>query len=377
MIKTELVKVSDGSQIWGESYQRKLSEILPIQEEIAQRIIQRLRVRLTGEQQKRFAKRQTESAEAYHLYLNGRYHWNKRSPDGLRNSLEFFHKAIQKDPTYALAYAGLADGYAGLGNYNILPTKEAYLKSRAAAKKALEIDDQLGEAHISLAWIHMYYWEWPEAEDEFRRGIELNPGYATAYHWYANYLAVVGKQDQALSSIQKALELDPLSLIINETAGLHLYLARRYDEAIEQLKKALELDSDFILAHEALGEVYIQKGMYLQAVHEFEKTINLSGGLLEYRALLAYAYAASGNRSEALRILEILNQERIKENLSAYYLALIHTALGNKEEAVKWLKLLYDEHSQYILFVRVDPAFDSLRTDPRLQNLWKWMGLAG
>ena len=273
IIQADLLDVKDGSQLWGEQYHRKFSDVLAVQEEIAKQISERLRLKLTGEEQKRLTRHHTENAEAYQLYLKGRYYWNKRTAESLNKGVEYFQQAIDKDPNYALAYAGLTDSYSLLGSSTGgLSPKETFSKAKAAAVKALEIDDTLAEAHAALALVHLRYdWDWSATEREIKRAIALNPNYATTYHWYADYLVVMGRLDEAIAQIKRAQELDPLSLIINTVVGLRLYHARQYDQAIEQCQKTLEMDPNFAQAHFALGEAYEQKAKYEEAIAALQK----------------------------------------------------------------------------------------------------------
>jgi eukaryotic-like serine/threonine-protein kinase len=291
-IQTELVDVDKESQLWGERYDRKMSDILTIQKEIATEISERLRLRLTGNDQKRLSKGYTENTEAYQLYLKGRYYWNKRSEEALTRAVDYFRQASDKDPAYALAYDGLADCLISQAWYNFRPSKEAYPEAKAAAGKALELDESLSEAHATLAFVLTNYdWDWPNAEKEYQRAIELNPSYATAHHWHSDLLAAMGKLDESLNEEKRAQELDPLSLIINTWLGWRLSFMRRYDQAIDQYRKTLELDPTFVPAHWQLGLAYEQKAMYAQAIAEFQTAMSLSGRSPLYTASLAHAYA--------------------------------------------------------------------------------------
>jgi DNA-binding SARP family transcriptional activator len=284
VIKTELVSVADGSQLWGESYNRQLADIFVIEEEISREISDKLRLKLTGDEQRRLAKRYTDNLEAYHAYLKGRYYWNKRTDKDVRRGLEYFKQAIDRDPCYALAYAGLADSYIILGMFGLssLSPGEAFPKAKEAAVKALEIDDTLAEAHASLALaLGQHDWDWANAEGEFKRAIELKPTYATAHHWYAFvYLTAMGRLEEAIAEESRAQELEPLSLIISTNLGTLLYLARRYDEATDQYRKAFELDANFTIAHWMLGLVYEQKSMFAESIVEFQKAVALPAALL-------------------------------------------------------------------------------------------------
>jgi eukaryotic-like serine/threonine-protein kinase len=380
IIGAEMVDVEKGTQLWGGQYSRKLADIFSIQEEISREISEKLRLRLTGEEQKRLTRRYTENAEAYQAYLKGRYHWNKRTEEAFKKGLEYFQQAIEQDPSYALAYAGLADSYnlLGLYVYHGLPPREAYPRAKAAAVQALKIDDTLAEPHASLAWARFRFdWDWPGAEREFKRAIELNARYPTAHHWYAYYLASMGRLDQTRAAIQRAQELDPLSLIINATVGQEFYYAREYDLAIERLLKTLEIDSNFAHAHRLLGEAYRKKGMFEEAIAEIQKAVTLSAGSgVYYLAQLGNAYALSGKRGEALRILDELRKLSQHKYVSPTDFAIVYIGLGEKDQAFAWLERAYEERSGFLTELMVEPMFDSLRSDPRFQELLHRMKLA-
>ena len=309
IIRAELVDVANESQIWGAQYNRKLSDIFSVQEEIAKEISEKLRLRLTSHERKRLTKRYTQNAEAYQLYLKGRYYWNRRTQEGVKRGLEYFQHAIEKDPSYAPAYAGLADCYSllGAGAPTHLASKEAMQKAKAAALKALEMDDTLAEAHTSLAFVRFRLdWDWVEAEREFRRAIELNPDYPTAHQWYAIYLAVMQRAEEAVREISRALELDPLSLTINSGVRRVLHLARQYEKAIEQLRKTVELDPNFPPAHFDLALAYSQQGMHEEAIQEVQKAVPFGADHAAVVAILGYTYAVSGRKDEALKLLDEL-----------------------------------------------------------------------
>jgi len=372
-IQTELIDVVTESQLWGGQYSRRLSDILSVQDEIAKNISETLRLRLTGEDQKRLAKRHTENTEAYQLYLKGRYHWNKRTEEGVTKGLEYFQLAIAKDPSYALAYAGLADSYNMLGVY-VRPPKEVFPRAKAAATEALQIDNNLSEAHTSLAVIKMHYeWAWLEAEQGFRRAIELNSAYAAAHDWYAEYLAPMGRPEEAIVEIKRAQELDPLSLIISTDVGWHYYFQRRFDLALDQLAKALEMDPNFPPAHLFLGQVYVQLSRLEDANKEFQKAISASGESPRYLAGAGYGYAQSGNTREAQKMLVVLKQLSKRRYVSSLDIAVIYIGLGEKDRAVEWLQKAYEERSAFLIFLRVDPRYDPLRSDPRFQDLLRRM----
>ena len=376
IIRMELVDVVEGWQLWGEQYSRDLSDIFEVQEEIASEISDRLRLKLTGEDKKRLTKRYTENTEAYQLYLKGRYHSGKFTSEGLGKGVEYFHRAIEKDPSYALAYAGLAETYGSLWFHGYVSPYEAEPVTRPVAIKALEIDDTLAEAHTSLALIKMFYdWDWSGSEREFKRAIELNPGYGPAHQWYGGHLVALGRRAEAFAEMRRAQELDPLSLMINAAVAWHFYFAREYEEAVEQLQKTLELDPNFHIAHEVLGLTYTQTGRYEEAITELKKAVELSGGALVMLAELRQVYAASGNRVAAREGLNELKERSKQSFVLPYHIAAIHTSLGEADEASEWLERAYRERYGGLVYINVDPRFDSLRADGRLADLVRRIGL--
>ena len=375
IIKVELVDVADGSQLWGEQYERESGDILAIQREISREITANLRLKLSGEQKKRLEKQPTENANAYQLYLKGRYCWNKRTEQGLEKGIEFFSQAIEADPLFALAYVGLADSYNMLAAYNLSQPRAVLSRAKAAAERALEIDSELAEAHTSLAKVSADYdWDWPAAEREFKRALELNPNYATAHHWYALHLMAMGTFEEAAAELKRAQQLDPLSLSINASAGLPFYWSRRYDEAIEQFRRTLELDLGFPLAHVLLGQAYAQKGMYDEAIAELSRASELDP-TPRARAILAYTLAVAGRKDEAARILSELEELANQKYVSPYFKALIYTALGEQDRAFEWLEKAYEERSEWLVWLKVDPKLDSLRSAPRFTALVQRVGL--
>ena len=380
IVRTELVDVADGAQLWGDQYNRKLADILTVQGEIASQISETLRMKLTGEEKKRLAKRSTENPEAYQLYLKGRYHWNKRTVEGFTKAVEYFNAAIVIDPSYALAFAGLADCYALLGSdeYGALAARDAMPKAKAAAEKALELDETLAEAHASLAYVTWVYdWDQAAAEREFKRAIELNPNYATARHWYAiSYLSALGRHREALAEIKRAQELDPLSLIINSAVAWVFYFAREHDRAIEQYRKTLELDPHFSVARTKLAWAYEQKSMYREAIAELREAIRVSGGRVG-TASLGHTLAASGREEETRQVLDELKERAEWDHVPPYNIALIYVALGENDQAIEWLRKARAERSSWLVWLGVDPRFDRLHGDERFVDLLPSAGLAG
>jgi serine/threonine protein kinase/tetratricopeptide (TPR) repeat protein len=375
-IQTELVDVAGDSQLWGQQYNRKFSEIIPVQEEIAKEVSEKLHLRPTGEEQKRLAKRYTENPDAHELYLKGRYYWNRRTAATLTRATEYFHEAIDRDPGYALAWAGLADSYAVYSFYDLAPPSEASPKAKEAASKALGLDDRLAEPHAALGYIKTTFdWDWAGAEREFRRAIELNANYAMAHSWYSYQLGAVGRFDDAFVESKRAQEADPLSLIISSIDGNTLYFARRYDRAIAQLRKAIDIDPNFPLAHFYLGLAFLQLAKNQEAIEEYQKALNLSGGQTMMRSALGHAYAVSGKRSEALKALAELKDLSKEHYLEPVDVALVHAGLGDKTQALDWLERAYEDHSQRLLWIKVEPRFDNLRGEPRFQDILRRMHL--
>jgi DNA-binding SARP family transcriptional activator/TolB-like protein/Flp pilus assembly protein TadD len=370
-IQTELVDAWDGTQLWGAQYNRSSSDIFELQEEIAREITEKLRLRLSGTDKGRLAKRYTENTEAYRLYLKGRYFWSKRTAETVKKSLEYFQRAIGKDSNYALAYVGLADSYTKLGDVGVavLLPREAFSQAKIAAVRALAIDGTLAEAHTSMAHLHMHDYEWLEAEREFKCANELNPNYATTHHWYAYLLLMVGRLDEAMIEIAEALELDPLSLPINADYGDILYFSRHYDQAIEQLRKTLEMDSHFYPARIYLGRVYEEKQMYEESITEFQKARDLSRDIADPLAALGHAYALSGEREKALAMLARLNELSKTSYVSPYGVATVYAGLGEKGKAFEWLRRASAEHAGWVIYLKVDPKLDPLRTDRRFKEL--------
>jgi serine/threonine-protein kinase len=375
LIGTELVDVSDGSQLWGGQYNCGLSDIISVQGEIAKQISENLRMRLSSEEKKRLNKRYTENTEAYQLYLKGRYCWNKRRQPEIEKGIEYFHRAVEADPNYALAYAGVADSHIILGFYGLLAPGEAMPKAKAAAEKALEIDDTLAEAHVSMAYVKgAYDWDWAGAERLFKRAIELNKNYATAHHWYGEYLAEMGRFDEAQEEIKQAHALDPLSLIINEAVGWIFYLSRQYDQAIKQYLRTLELDQKFVPARFCLGLAYVQKGMLEEAINEFKTSIKILGRNPGVVAALGHTYGLLGRRSEAQKQLDDLSERSMRKYVAPYLIAGIYTGLGEKDQALEWLQRGYEERDVGLVWLNVIPMADRLRSDPRFQELLRRLG---
>lgn len=375
IIQAELINAADGSQLWGKRFSRRLADIFSLQEEIAKEISEKLQLKLTGEDEKRLAKRYTENTEAYRLYLTGRYFWSKRTTEGLNKSIAYYQQAIYKDPNYALAYAGLADSYAALAiNTDALP-RESFPQAKAAAVKALELDDTLVEAHATMLQIKAEYdWDWSGVEREYRRAVELNPNYPMTHLYYSIYLIKTGRHEEAVAEIKRAQELDPFSLIINAVVGRVFFFARRYDEAIEACYKTLELDPNFFVAHLFLGRAYKEKRMYEQAVAELSSARDAARDLSETTSLLGYVYAVSGKRDEAKKILNEMKEMSKHRYVPPYNIAMVYAGLGEKDQAFEWLEKAYEDRNQQFTLLNIAPEFDSLRSDPRFTGLLRRIG---
>lgn len=377
-ISAELVDARDDSHIWGQQYSRKASDIFALQGELAKEMTSMLRMRLTGEEEKRMEKSYTGDPEAYRLYLQGRFWWNKRTEEGLSRSVGFFQQAIAKDSSYALAYSGLADGYSLLSEYGFAVPTEENPKAKKAALRALEIDDTLAEAHTSLAWIKTFNdWDWSGGEDEFQRAIAVNPNNAPSRHWHAFSLAATGRSEEAISEERRALELDPLSLITNRVLGLELYLGRHYDQAIEQEQRTLALEPSYAFAHANLGMALVQKQMYKEGIAECEKELAISPTNPFASADLGHAYAVAGRRADAQKVLDQLLALSKQRYVPATSAAVIYVGMGDKDKAFEWLEKAYNERSLGSTFanIKVNPQFDPIRTDPRFSDLLRRMNL--
>ena len=375
-ITAQLIDASTDKHLWSESYEGEFRDTLALQNEVARAVADQIRVNLNPQEQIALKNVRVVDPAAYESYLKGRYFWNKRTANGLNVALAYFHQAIDEDPKYAQAYSGLADTYALLGDwqYAVMAPKEALPKAKAAATKALELDNTLGEAHNSLAFVlDGFDWDLDSGGKEFRRAIQLNPGYATAHHWYAWHLALLDRYDEALVEMRKAENLDPLSLVINADLAELLILAHSYDESIQQSRKTIEMDPNFALAHNQLAQAYLQKRMTDEAITELRKAVQLSGGSPTCIANLARAYAASGKPSEAAKLLSDLMKRSSPNYSYASEIAMIYASLGDTNRAMNWLEKGYDERFNPGVLLR--PGFDPLRSDPRFEDLAHRVGL--
>lgn len=375
-ITAQFVDAIHDTHLWADTYRGTLDDVFDIQEKVSANIVVALLIHLTDEEKKSLQKRQTENTEAYQLYLQGRFFWNKRNEEAIKTSVRFFESSIRKDPGYALAWAGLADALNLLGEFPNQSRRELYPKAKAAAHKALELDNRLAEAHISLGCILMLYeWKWKEAENEFIIGIELNPNYPTAHHWYSECLLYMGKTEQAIKEISIAFDLDPVSQAIIRDQGMTYYYSRQYDKAIEKAKNALDLDPDFIAVHRLLSLAYLEKKMFDKAIAENQLWGILTGNEVKAKSALAYIYAVMGRREEAEKLIEdILENYTLGEN-DYRGLALIFAGLGDKESAFQWLDKSLERHEPSLSSLNLDPKFDSLRGDPRFNKLIEMVGL--
>ena len=374
-ITAQLIDAAADKHLWSQSYEGELKDTLALQNQVARAIADQIRINLNPQEQAALKTAKVVNPEAYESYLKGRYFWNKRTPDSLKVALAYFNQAIDEDPTYAQAYSGLADTYALLGDwqYGVMTPKEALPKAKAAATKALELDGTLSEAHNSLAFcFDAFDWDLESAGKEFQRAIELNPGYATAHHWYAWHLSLLGRYDEAIAEMRKAKSLDPLSLIINADLAELLVIAHFYDESIIQSRKTIEMDPNFALAHNQLAQAYLQKHMNAEAIAELQKAVELSASCPTCIANLARAYAASGRTNEAAKRLSDLKNHSNGGYSDAAEVSMVYAALGDKDQAMHWLEIGYEQRFNPGVLLR--PGFDPLRPDPRFQDLIRRIG---
>jgi serine/threonine protein kinase/tetratricopeptide (TPR) repeat protein len=375
-VQSELVDVQEGSQLWGQQYRHKLTDIFVVQETIAREITKKLKLKLTRAKMERLTRRYTEDSEAYQLFLRGRYYWNKRTPAWMRKGIEHFELAIQKDPGYALAHAGLADCYALLGSYGALSPQEAFQKSRDSALNALAIDKTLADAHSPLAFVQGFYeWDWRGAERGFKRAIDLSPSFPT-FHWYGYLLMALGRLDEAFVNIRQALDSDPLALVINAQLAWAMQFARRYDDAIEQARKTLEMDPAYGLAHLWMGLSYLHKGSHDVAISSLQtahKNLDMAPIVL---GALGYAYAINGRSEEAHQALVQLAADAQRHYVTPVAQALIYIGLGELDQAFEWFEKALEDRSWWLAWLKVDPLFDRARSDPRFPLLMSRVGLS-
>jgi serine/threonine-protein kinase len=382
VIKTELIKVDDGSQLWGAEYNSSLADILSVQDEVSKKISESLRLRLSGEDQEKLARRYTKDAEAYQLYLKGRYFWNKRNEEGFRNGIDYFKRAEEKDPTFALAFSGLADSYALLSDIGVAKPVDEMPKAKAAAQKAVDADPTLAEAYTSRAFVRLAYdWDWFGAQDDFQQALKLNPKYPTAHQWYASYLMQMGKFSLAKAEIEEAHKLDPLSPIISSNTGLYSYYEHNYDDAIAKYKLTLQSDPDFWVARHYLALAYVQKGMYDEAIVELRKLIKApaSGRVpdevieaeTEAAASLGFAYGMAGKQAEARAILNQLEALSKRRYVTGLYFANVYAGLKDNDKAIEYLNHAFEARHPGLVLIRIEPMYDGLRNDERFKELIK------
>jgi eukaryotic-like serine/threonine-protein kinase len=376
VVRTELMDVANGSQLWGQEYSRKLTDVIALQDDLSNEISQRLRLRLTTEEKQKLTKRYTEDPEAYQLYLRGRYYWNKRNPDGILKAKEQLQQAIDKDPGYALAYAGLADVYSQASFLNVMRPSDAMPKAKASAQRALEIDPDLADAHVSLAYASFTYdWDWPAATTHFERALAMNRLAVENHSYYAFYLTVGGRYAEAVAAARGALERNPVSASMSHTLAVQLALSRQYDAAIEECRRTLDLDPNFGLAYDVMAANFAGKGMFREALSSIRKATALSPGNVISRATLGYVLANLGQRQEALQILEQLAASSKQRYTPAQAFAIVYTGLGDKDQAFAWLDKAYEERSNRLAYLKVEPTWDPIRSDPRFDELLRRIGL--
>jgi tetratricopeptide (TPR) repeat protein len=369
-VTAQLIRVADGMQLWADTFDEEFTNMFAVEDAVSAQVASSIRLELTGAQKERLARRPTTSSEAYQSYLRGRYFWNERTGEGLRKGLDYFRHAIDLDPTYAEAYAGMADSYAMLGLYTVLPPNETFPKAKAAAIEALQLDSALAEAHATLGFVHFYYdWDGSSAEKEFATALQENPNYAMAHSWRGFNLAVMGRLPEAITEARLAQAADPLSAIIGTNAAWVYFLARQSDRAVEIVQKVIEIDPNFPRAHFRLGNIYENEGQYHRAIAEYEKAVQLSDGDTYYQASLGHAYAMSGMVAEAEKCLQHLEQLSAKRYVPPYAIALIYVGMGQKDHGLQWLERASADRSTSMAYLRVEPTLDSLRSEARFESL--------
>ena len=373
-ISAQLIHAPTDTHLWADSYERNLRNVLSLQSEVAQAIAREVQVKLTPQEQAHITDVRPVDPEAYEAYLKGRYHWNRRRGEEIPKAIRCFQQAIAKDPTYAAAYAGLADSLSTLGTWSLVPPNEGCAKAKGLALRALDIDPSLGEAHVSLAWITAWYdYDFVAAEREFERAIELNPRYPTAHYWFGFFLALMGRYEEGYTELKRAIRLDPLSGVIHWGFGMVYWCSRRYDQAIDQSEKTLALDASFAPAHALLGWVYPHKSLPELAITSLRKAVELSQSASQWVGSLGEAYALAGYRDEARKILEQLQEVSLKQYITPYIIGRIYNAVGEQDEAFRLLETAYQERATWMIFLKTDPGFDNLRPDPRFQDLLRRM----
>ena len=373
-ITVQLINATDGYHLWSERYDREMQDIFDVQDEITLAVVGALKVKLLGEERAVLLKRYTDSTEAYELYLKGRYYWNRRTAENIKKAIEQFKVATDHDPNYALAYAGLADCYALLNQYAGTPLSKTVPQAKAYAERAIAIDDQLAEPHASLGRVTELLWQWTVAEREFKRAIELNPNYATAYHWYSLLLRTLGRFDEAAVMIKRAQEIDPLSSMIGVNVSITYQSQNDHVASIENTRKIIELDPNFSVAYEYLGLSYLKKGCNAEAIASFEKAVELSNRAGEALLFLGYGYGVTGRHAEAIAVAKELEGKYAKKETSGRNVAAVYAGLGEKDKAFEWLEKDFQTKGD-LQFIRWEIPFESLRDDSRFKDLLKRMGL--
>ncbi len=375
-IMAQLINVADGYHLWSERYDRELQDVFEVQDDIAKTIADRLKVTLGAEKQKPLVRAGTKNLEAYQLYLKGRFHWNKRTPDGMQKAIQHFQEALEEDPAYALAYAGLADTYNLASFLNVFPPGEVMPKAKAAATKALEIDDGLAEAHVSLGYASFTYdWDWTAAERHFQQALAVYPSYVRNHAFYPLYLSSLGRFEEAVAVATNAVDIDPASPAVSHVLAVQLYLARQFDQAIQQCHKTLEMDPHYAVAYAMLGQAYASKGCYREALPDLDRYLELSRGGAAALALLGYAHARLGERTAALGILDELRAVSKQSFVTAFFFALVYAGLEDEDQAFLWLEKACEERFNRLAYVKVEALWDPLRSDPRFAELLRRVGI--
>jgi len=372
-ISAQLIAASDQTHLWSQNYERNSGDILALQSDVAQAVAKEIKIKLVPLARTRLSGATPVKPEVYDAYLKGRYFWYKRTEEGMRKGIEYFNQAIQGQPDYAAAYVGLADSYALLALRGIVPAKEAFPKARAAAQKALDLDEALGDAYATMAHVRLHEWDWAGLDQEFKRALELTPGNAMAYSWYSEYLTTMGRPDESIAVVKKAQEIDPVSPVVSTTLPHSYYFARRLDPAMEYLRKSLDLDPHHFLLHLRLAQVYIAKHMHQQAIEEMQKAVSDSGRSTEALTGLAQAYAAARMTGPMQQVIDELTRGADTRYVSAYNVAKIYASLGDKTPTFAWLEKAYDEHNPDLIELKREPCFDGMRSDPRFAGLLRRM----
>lgn len=375
-VTAQLLRISDGKHLWSAQFNENFTDIFAVEDSISKQMVEALLLNLTGEEQRLVTKHHTENIQAYQLYLKGRYFQDKRTPEGWKKGIDYFQQAIEKDPNYALAFAGLADCYVALAVRTDMRPEDSFQRAKTAATRALQLDDSIGEAHASLANVRYWYdWDWGGVESEFKRAFELNPNYSLAHQYFASYLMAMGRHQEAISEIKRTQELEPLSAPVNVQIARILYFAREYDKAIEQCENTLEMDPNSGGAHFFLSRSYKQKGMYREALAELEKARGPLGDGAEVLSLIGYTYAVAGRQVEAQKVLQELQAQSNQRYVSPYHVAMVYAGLGEQDKAFERLEKAYEDREGRMTILKVAPEFDSLRSDPRYADLMRRIGL--